>query len=236
MNVSDSHRHYTPAQRKRMKAQVLQALARLRDRFPLQARIETAPEPVRAEYGRILRQWRDGESPPQAARCDPELLEALVNLDAVVVQGEGLGCYPFSAEATTFVVRGTEGETKVHAFCAFDALAIPRLLGRHCRIESACASCGRGRYFEVHGNGGLSEQAVHDTVVVWAQDHGAGSPAGSCRSLCPNIRFLCSSCGGWSRNTVLTLAQATAVANAFFAFQLRLAGADGSVAIEGAGS
>lgn len=211
-------------ERVRLKEAILAALAALREVFPLERRVAMAPAPVKAAYIEVLNRWRGNAVPPRVDDIDPDQRATLVELDMVVEQKNGLGCYPFSADDTPFRVR-CAGDESVYAFCALDALAIPCLLGQSAWVEAHCASCGRALYCEVAGDGALPEQAHDRMVMVW--EPVGRSVAGSeacCRTLCPHIRFMCASCAGWSGAQIFTLPQAAAVANAFFAFQRRLNG------------
>ncbi|HDP90186.1 MAG TPA: alkylmercury lyase [Thioalkalivibrio sp.] len=216
----------TPAQ---LRAAVHDALEYLRETFPLQQRIEAASPPVRSAYVQLLNSWRIDAAPPQSSTIDSARLAALVDLDAVVLQANGLGCYPFSADETPFQAHCADG-AKVYAFCAIDTLAIPRLLGRRSRVEGHCASCGRALYCEVGENGGLPEQPLDHTAVVWGQSDLSRNGRPCCDRLCPNIQFMCATCAGWSDARVFTLPQAAVIANVFFSFQQHLTDPAGTAA------
>ena len=85
-------------------AQTLEALARLRAIFPLEARLATLSAGSRARYGEVLRRWARGEI-PQADPAQQKATGELIQLDALVATPEGLGCYPFSAHDTGIHVR-----------------------------------------------------------------------------------------------------------------------------------
>jgi hypothetical protein len=121
------------------KTVVLDALARLRAAFPLEARIRAATEPVRATYAQVLTHWLHA-TPPAASAFDAAALTALLRLDALVAEEHGLGCYPFSAIDTGIRVSLPGGT--VHAMCAIDALAIARLARARTRIDTTCTTCG----------------------------------------------------------------------------------------------
>jgi hypothetical protein len=129
-------------ERENRKAAVLSALQRLRDKFPLQQRIESALPETRAAYARVLRHWADhGKAPAFGTNSVPEpLLKELVAMDALVIDEYGIGCYPFSARGTGISVHYSD--KTVHAMCAVDALAIPRLTQHASRITARCALCG----------------------------------------------------------------------------------------------
>ena len=81
------------------KTQVIDGLARLRAMFPLEQRIHDAPPAVHASYAQVLAHWLRAV-PPSVSFCDAGVLNALVQLDAVVADTHGIGCYPFSAYHT----------------------------------------------------------------------------------------------------------------------------------------
>lgn len=223
MKRPGSHHAGTALERSEMKAQVVEALAKLREMFPLEARIGAAPPPVRDAYRAVLTRWRRDGAPPEAAQFALPLLHALQKLDAVVAQKNGIGCYPFSADVTDFAIHVARGP-RIFAFCAIDALAIPRLLGRHARIEARCAACGGAQSFEVGADGGLPEQPLDRTTVVWLQNHSTAVGEACCQQVCPALRVMCANCASWAHAAVFTLPQAAAMANAFFSFQQRLDG------------
>lgn len=225
--MNNNGSHPSRSERRRMKAQVLDALAQLREILPLQRRIGSAPPAVRSVYRGILAQWLCEGTPPQAAHYAPQSIDALVQLDAVVVQDNGLGCYPFSADPTDFLVRNADGG-RVHAFCAIDALAIPGLMGRSAGIASRCASCGRPLTCDAAEDGALTPQPLDHTAVVWEPGERTLTGDACCRTLCRRIRFMCSTCAGWSRERVFTLPQAAVIANAFFSFQRRFMDSGGA--------
>ena len=195
---------------------VASALAALREAFPLEQRLAAAPAPVRAAYSRILAHWHRCLAPPDPSLIDTRELAALLRLDAVVEQENGLGCYPFSADPSGYAVHVPRMAT-VFAFCAIDALAVPRLLGRPARIEARCASCGQPIEAELDGDGSPAGQGWYRTTVICPRGRPVAGPC--CQRLCPAIRFMCATCACWSDDTVLALPQALVLANAFFAFQ-----------------
>jgi Alkylmercury lyase len=209
-------------ERENRKAAVLSALQRLRDKFPLQQRIEGAFPETRAAYARVLRHWADhGKSPAFGTNSVPEpLLKELVALDALVIDEYGIGCYPFSARGTGISVRYSD--KTVHAMCAVDALAIPRLTQHASRITARCALCGYPLECAIEANGSLvrgDEESIR--VIVIRQPSVIGTGA-CCDSLCPGVKFLCGHCAVPEGRVSLTLPQAAVLGNAFFGFQERL--------------
>ncbi|HJX18195.1 MAG TPA: organomercurial lyase [Acidiferrobacterales bacterium] len=231
-----------PENRPDPKTAVLEALARLRAAFPLEARLLTAAEPVRATYAQVLTHWLRA-TPPLTSAFDADALAALVKLDAVVPEEHGIGCYPFSTADTG--IRVTLPGGTVNAMCAIDALAVARLARARTRVDATCTICGASIAFHVEENGGLDHDQVEMARVIWQH---AGTTHTSCsRGLCRRIRFLCRACPEaeelllrlsplgrlrvphfrhpWRSPITgehFTLPQAAAIGNAFFRFQSAL--------------
>lgn len=215
MTYSDGH------DRTCLRAKAIDAVEALREVFPLQRRIAAATPPVLSAYVSIVSHWHVHGTPP-GEYIKPALLEALVAMDAVVPQRNGLGCYPFSADPTDFVVCCADGK-RVHAFCAIDALAIPGLLRSSAQIMSRCASCGqRRRCGDVSEDGSLAGQRPGCTAVIWEHSDQEMTDDACCKSLCRRLRFICATCSRWIRGRIFTLPQAGVIANAFFSFQRRM--------------
>lgn len=199
------------------KTAVLEALARLRALFPLESRLLAAGEPIRAAYIQLLAHWLRA-TPPLASAFNADTLHALVNLDAVVPETRGIGCYPFSTESTG--IRVTLPRGTVNAMCAIDALAMARLARARVRIDAACANCGTAIAFQMEENGGLDHDQVEKARVVWQP--AADTRAACSQGLCRRIRFLCRACPEPQAGDCFTLPQAAAIGNAFFRFQSAL--------------
>jgi hypothetical protein len=197
---------------------VVEGLEKLRAAFPLETRVRGASAAAQAAYGEVLRSWLRARA-PQPAGVAPAALDELLGLDAVVREQDGLGCYPFSARDTGISVRLAAGPA--HAMCAIDALAVARLAAARTRVDARCETCGSALAIEVEANGGLDHDQAEAARVVWFRACGTHS---SCsQSLCRNIRFLCPGCAPAGPGDVYTLPQATAIGNAFFAFQAAFA-------------
>ena len=196
---------------------VLDALARLRAAFPLEARILASVEPVRATYAQILTHWLRA-TPPLAPAFDTEMLTTLAKLDAVVPEERGIGCYPFSTIDTGIRVSLPNGT--VNAMCAIDALSIARLVRAPAYIDAACTSCGISIVIAVEENGGLDHDQVEAARVVW--QHARTAHTSCSLGLCRQIRFLCRACPELENGEQFTLPQAAAIGNAFFRFQSAL--------------
>lgn len=198
------------------KTVVLDALARLRALFPLEARLVAASEATRTVYAEVLAHWL--KRPPSVSSFNAEAIAELVRVDAVVLEDNNLGCYPFST--ATHGPRVVMGERVVHAMCAIDALAIARLARSHTTIEAVCTSCGAPIVLAVQENGGLDHDQVELARVVWQQTDVLET---SCsQGLCRHIRFLCPACLPPEASECFTLPQAATIANAFFRFQSSL--------------
>lgn len=194
---------------------VLEALARLRAQFPLETRVLAASAAARATYAEVLAQWLQAP-PPSASGFDAEAIAQLVNLDALVREENGLGCYPFSTDGNG--PRVIMSGKSVHAMCAIDALAIARLARARTAIEANCMSCDNPIALQVEENGGLDHDQVELARVVW--QHADISNSSCSQSLCRNIRFLCPACPEPKEaSACFSLPQAAAIANAFFRFQ-----------------
>lgn len=203
------------------KASVLDAIEKLRNAFPLQRRIEAAPPAVRAGYAEVLRAWlREGKPPPVHIVATP-LFQALYALDAVVFDEHVLGCYPFSARDRGVHVHYVDHPgTSVHAVCALDALAIPRLSRHAARVTARCAICRCHLSIDIEASGSLEHSNSLGTRVMWQRDARYG--VRSCHGICTAIEFICRYCTPMPDALTFSLPEAAAVANAFFAFQRRL--------------
>jgi hypothetical protein len=196
------------------RSRVLDGLARLRAAFPLEQRLLESKPAVRIAYAQLLSHWRLAVCPPDDA-IDDALLTELIQLDAVVPQEHGLGCYPFSSNDTG--IRVTLPAGTVYAMCAIDALAMARLTRTRTRIESTCTTCGAAIACHVEENGGLDHDQVDLARVLWQST--AGTATSCSRGLCRQLRFLCPACRVPHASDCFTLPQATAIGNAFFRFQ-----------------
>lgn len=194
------------------KTAVLAALARLRATFPVEARLLAAPESIRIRYAQILSYWLSATVPPVSV-VDSAMLDALVQLDAVLLEEQGLGCYPFSSADNGMRITWSAGT--VHACGAMDALAIARRVRATTRVDAACLVCGAAIACQVLENGGLDHDQVDAARVVWL----AGPATDAARR---HIRFLCNSCPSPQASERLSLPQATAIANAYYGFQAAL--------------
>ena len=194
------------------KIAVLATLARLRTALPLEARLLAAPESIRIKYAQILSYWLNA-TVPSVSLIDCALLDTLVQLDAVLLEEQGLGCYPFSSADNGMRVTWSAG--MVHACSAMDALAIARRVRAKTNVDAACLVCGAAIACQVLENGGLDHDQVDAARVVWL----AGLATDAARR---HIRFLCNSCAPPQASECFSLPQATAIANAYYGFQTTL--------------
>lgn len=211
----------TAIDRQSARSVVLDGLDRLRAAFPLQSRLHNADETLRHDYRTVLNHWIRGQA-PAAALLAPDRLAALQRLDAVVLEAEALGCYPFSAGTTGITVQWLAGTATVRcaAMCAIDALAVARLARAAVQIDSSCEHCGQALTIRVEANGGLDHDQAERAQVLWLAHRGGQT---SCSQwLCRRIRFVCAGCHPAEGGTRFTLPQAAAIGNAFFAFQQQL--------------
>lgn len=199
---------------------VLAALMGLHRAYPLERRIrQEACDSTRETYLAVLLRWMQTGAAPSADGFDREALDELTALDALFIVDGRIGCPPFSAALTDIEVHFPH-ET-LHALSALDALALPRLVGAPATVETRCAMSGEPIRLTLTAAGGLREadlgaaavafQKVADRVTRYTFD------------LAPGIRFVLPQHGAPLRQT-LALAEASAVANAFYAFQRRLFG------------
>lgn len=203
--------------RENRKAAFHGALQKLREEFPLQHRIESAPAEIRAAYAKILCHWRETGVPPQADIIPKPELEALEALDAVAFEEQGIGCYPFSARDTG--IRVNYSGKNVYAMCAVDALAIPRLVRHASRVTARCAVCRCHLAFAVEAHGAVERGHAEGVRVIWQPRQAGGA---CCESLCQGIRFVCRHCDMPHGVAMLSLPEAAALGHVFFAFQKRL--------------
>lgn len=198
------------------KTVVLDALARLRALFPLEARLLEADEATRNVYAEVLAHWLQGT--PSVSAFDAKAIAELVRIDALVLEDDGFGCYPFTTRVHG--PRVTLGERSVHAMCAIDALAIARLARTGTTITAQCMSCAIPITIEIENNGALDHDQVERARVAWQQTEALISTCS--QGLCRAIRFLCPTCPQPAASEVFSLPQAAVIANAFFRFQIPL--------------
>lgn len=211
---------------------VLAALKALHRAFPIEQRLKTqACDSTRETYLALLARWIRTAAAPAPAGFDAEALDELLALDAIYLSGneEAIGLAPFCPAATDIAVHFPH-ET-LYALSAIDALALPRLLATAGVIESRCPVSGQTIRLQIDAHGNPLPEELDKAVVVFRKiseqvQHYAHDVAGGIRFLNPALR------GRFPQT--LTLAEAAAVAHAFFAFQRKMmSGSDGFLAAEG---
>lgn len=197
---------------------IIAALMGLHRAFPLERRIgKEACDDTRETYLAVLLRWVQTGSAPLTTGFDTESLDELVALDALFIFDEKIGCPPFSATTTDIQVHFPH-ET-LHALSALDALALPRLLNAPARVETRCAMSGEPIQFTLTQNGELLPEETGTAVVAFQKV--ASNISRYTFDLAPGIRFILPQHSSSLRQT-LTLGEASAVANAFYAFQRKL--------------
>ncbi|CAJ0804060.1 hypothetical protein R77560_04011 [Ralstonia thomasii] len=200
------------------KAAVLSAMQKLRDAFPLQQAVDEANPVLRTTYAKVLSHWALQGTPPPRDLASNAAIQELVALDALIIDECRIGCYPFSARDTGIHVHFSGH--RVAAMCAIDALAIPRLVRHTSRVTARCAVCRCHLECTVAASGSVDGGNPQGVRVVWRSS--AVAEGACCHIPCPGIRFVCRQCAELPGATGLSLPEAAAVGNGFFAFQRRL--------------
>jgi hypothetical protein len=206
---------------------VLGALMALHRAFPLERRIrQEACDSTRETYVALLLRWVKTGAAPVPYGFDREALDELVALDAVNEVGGVLVCPPFAVE-TDIAVHFPHAT--VHALSAIDALALPRLVGEAATIVARCAISGAPVSLTLTAAGGLS--ATEAGAVRVALRKVASRVDRYALDLAPGIRFVTAAAlaaaGRAAAPPTLSLAEAVAVAQAFYGFQRLLVGEAG---------
>lgn len=197
---------------------VLAALMGLHRAYPLERRIQKeACDATRETYLAVLLRWIQTGAAPSVDGFDREALDELIALDAIFVVDGKIGCPPFCPAPTDIQVHFPH-ET-LHALSALDALALPRTLKAPATIETRCAMSGEPVSVTITENGELRAQDMNAAVVAFQKV--ADNVNRYAFDLAPGVRFVRPEHCGVLRQT-LTLGEASAVANAFYAFQRKL--------------
>lgn len=197
---------------------VLAALMGLHRAYPLERRLlQEACDDTRETYMAVLLRWWQTSSAPLTDGFDREALDELAALDAVFIVNGQIGCPPFNVAQTDIQVHFPH-ET-LHALSALDALAMPRLLQTAGTIETRCAMSGEAILLSLTENGELYPEHLDSALVAFQKV--ANEVARYTFDLAPGIRFVLPQYRAELRQT-LSLGEASAVANAFYAFQRRL--------------
>jgi hypothetical protein len=197
---------------------ILAALMGLHRAYPLERRIkQEACDGTRETYLAILLRWMQTGVAPSTDGFDREALDELAALDAIFIADGQIGCPPFSAVATDIQVHFPH-ET-LHALSALDALALPRILNTAATIEARCAMSGAPVSVTVMESGALRAADLDGAVVAFEKV--ADNVARYAFDLAPGIRFVLPQYRPALRQTV-SLVEASAIANAFYAFPRQL--------------
>jgi hypothetical protein len=141
-------------------------------------------------------------------------LKALAELDALLIDEHGISCYPFSARDAGIQVE--YAGMSVHAICAMDALAIPRLVEQEARVTARCKICHRDIACSVAANGSVDGGYSEGLRVIWTPTETAGTGR---HILCDNIAFICTYCLKPRQAISFTVPQTAVVGNSFSSFQ-----------------
>jgi Alkylmercury lyase len=199
---------------------VLHALMALHRAWPLEKRImREACDSSRETYLAILTRWMRTASAPAPAGLDAESLDELLALDAIFLteDEQAIGAAPFCPVPTDIAVRFPHED--LFALSALDALALPRILGSAGVIEARCPVSGQRISIQLDAQGNPMHDQLDNAVVVLRKisDHVQRYVL----DLAPGIRFLHPSAAGEFPQR-LSLAEAIAVAHAFYGFQRKL--------------
>jgi hypothetical protein len=199
---------------------ILQALMALHRAWPLEQRLrKEACDSTRETYVAVLRRWTQTASAPAPAGFDVEDLDELLALDALFLteDEQAIGAAPFCPVPTDIVVRFPHED--LYALSAIDALALPRMLGTAGVIETRCPVSGQPISLQLDAQGNPMQGEVDKAVVVLRKT--SDEIHHYSLDLAPGIRFVHSSAAARFPQC-LSLAEAIAVAHAFYAFQRKL--------------
>ncbi len=199
---------------------VLAALKGLHRAFPIEERLKTqACDSTLETYLSILSRWIRTVSAPSPDGFDPEALDELLALDAIYLteDEQAIGLAPFCPVETDIAVRFPH-ET-VYALSALDALALPRLLATAGVIETRCPVTNEPITLQIDAKGNPLSEDIDKASVVFLKT--ADQIQRYAMDVAPGIRFLHPSMNG-RFSQLLGLAEAAAVAHAFYAFQRKI--------------
>jgi hypothetical protein len=199
---------------------VLHALMALHRAWPLEQRIlKEACESTRETYLAVLTRWVQTASAPSPAGFDVEELDELLALDALFLteDEQSIGAAPFCPVPTDIVVRFPHED--LYALSAIDALALPRILNTAGIVETRCPVSGQAISLQIDAKGNPMRDEIGKAIVVLRKT--SDEIHHYSLDLAPGIRFVHPSAAGRFPQC-LSLAEAVAVAHAFYAFQRRL--------------
>lgn len=201
-------------------SKVLAALKGLHRAFPIEQRLKTqACDSTRETYLAVLTRWIQTASPPSPAGFDAEALDELLALDALYLteDEQAIGAAPFCPVQTDIQVNFPH--ESLYALSALDALALPRLLGTAGVIETRCPASDQPISLQVDAQGNLLPDELDKAIVVFQKV--SEQVQHYSHDVAVGIRFLHPALGGRFQQS-LTLAEAAAVAHAFYAFQRKM--------------
>lgn len=199
---------------------VLAALKGLHRAFPIEQRLKIqACDSTRETYLAVLSRWVQTAAAPSPDGFDAEALDELLALDALYLSEDeaAIGIAPFCPAQTDIAVHFPH-ET-LHALSALDALALPRLLGSTSVIETLCPVSGQPISLEIDAQGNPLPEYLDKAIVVFRKT--SEQIQHYALDVAPGIRFVQPALAGRFPQS-LSLAEAAAVAHAFYAFQRKM--------------
>lgn len=188
--------------------------------WPVERRIRReACDSTRETYLAVLTRWAQTASAPAPVGFDVEELDELLALDALFLteDEQAIGAAPFCPVPTDIVVRFPHED--LHALSALDALALPRILNTAGVIETRCPVSGQPISLQLDAQGNPMQGEADKAVVVLRKT--SDEVQHYSLDLAPGIRFVHPSAAARFPQ-YLSLAEAIAVAHAFYAFQRKL--------------
>jgi hypothetical protein len=199
---------------------VLHALMALHRAWPLERRVRReACDSTRETYLAVLSRWTKAASAPAPAGLDAEALDELLALDAIFLteDEQAIGAAPFCPVPTDIAVRFPHED--LHALSALDALALPRLVGSAGVIDTHCPVTGEPISLQLDPQGNPLVGELKKAVVVLRKT--SDQIQRYALDLAPGIRFV-HPAAAENFPQLLSLAEAVAVAHAFYGFQRKL--------------
>lgn len=197
---------------------LMAALVAMQRAYPLERRIrQEACDETRETYLAVLLRWLQTGTAPLTEGFDRDVLDELTALDAIFIVNGQIGCPPFNVAKTDIQVHFPH-ET-LHVLSALDALALPRMFNAPATIESHCVMSGEPIAFSLTKDGELRTEDQNQAVIAFQK--AANTIIRYTFDLAPGIRFVLPQHSQQLKQT-LTLSEASAVANAFYAFQRKL--------------
>ena len=188
--------------------------------WPLERRVlKEACNSTRETYVAVLTRWMQTASAPSPAGFDVEELDELLALDALFLteDEQAIGAAPFCPVQTDIVVHFPHQD--LYALSALDALALPRLLNAAGAIETRCPVSGHAISLQLDAKGNPMQGEVDKAIIVLRKT--SDEIHHYSLDLAPGIRFVHPSSSARFPQS-LSLAEAIAIANAFYGFQRKL--------------